>query len=280
MFKSLNADALSIGFSLEDLPALAAANGFAGLDLEMSALLDLAERTSVQEVKDHFSAHGIRPGAWSLSAEPSADDALYEAALDILPRASALAQEIGAPWCATEIRPYSDTRDPAANLEFHIQRLRPVAQVLAAHGCRLGLEFIGPKTLRAGHAYSFISTIEGALDLAARIGTGNVGLLLDAYHWYTSHGDQADLRSLRASDIVYVHVNDAVAGREIDQQLDLERELPGTTGLIDLAGFMHAVAGTGFDGPVAVEPFSATVLAQDPAERIRLAGESLAKIWV
>ncbi len=222
---------------------------------------------------------------WSLPVEPS-DDApsWFAAALEALSGAAALAQALGAPWCATVIRPFSDERDYAANLEFHIQRLRPVAKVLAAHGCRLGLEFIGPKTLRAGHAYSFIATIEGALDLAARIGTGNVGLLVDAYHWYTSLSCRSWRRSvsLRARPTLsHVHVNDAVAvdARSMSNS-DLERELPGATGLIDLVGSMQAVAGTGFDGPVAVEPFSAAVLAQEPAERIRLAGESLAKIWV
>ena len=35
-----------------------------------------------------------------------------------------------------------------------------LAQILAEHGCRLGIEFLGPKTLRTGHPYAFISTRE------------------------------------------------------------------------------------------------------------------------
>jgi sugar phosphate isomerase/epimerase len=186
---------------------------------------------------------------------------------------------LGTPWCATVIRPFSAERDYDANMEFHVARLRPVARILADHGCRLGLEFIGPKTLREGHPYTFISTIGGALDLGAQLGTDNVGLLLDAYHWYTSHATLADIQRLTAADIVYVHVNDAVAGRSIDEQMDLERDLPGATGLIDSAGFLRAVADTGFDGPVAVEPFSEAVLAMEPDERARAAGASLARVW-
>jgi sugar phosphate isomerase/epimerase len=165
-------------------------------------------------------------------------------------------------------------------MEHHARRLRPVAQILADHGCRFGVEFVGPKTVRAGHTHEFIHTIAGALELAERIGTGNVGLLLDCFHWYTSHGTLADLAQLNAAQVVYVHVNDAVSGRSPDEQIDNQRMLAGATGVIDIAGFMQALDRMGFDGPVAVEPFNAALNALPPAERVRQAGESLAKIWV
>jgi len=279
MFRSLNGGALGISLPLDDMLGLAHAASFEGLDLHLPNLLDLAARTSVQDLKDRFGASGVRAGAWSVPVDHGADDASYQAALKALPRAAALAHALGSPWCCTVIRPFSDQWDYAANLEHHVARLRPVAQVLADQGCRLGLEFIGPKTLRVGHAHAFIHTLDEALDLGARLGTGNVGLLLDAYHWYTSHAALQDIQKLSARDIVYVHVNDAVAGRAIDEQLDLERELPGASGLIDGLTFMRTVAGTGFDGPVAVEPFNAAVLGLDPPDRARVACESLARIW-
>ena len=74
----------------------------------------------------------------------------------------------------------------AQNFAFHRDRLRPAAQILADKGISLGLEFLGPKTLRDGKPFEFIHTIEGMLELCDAIGTGNVGLLLDAWHWYTS----------------------------------------------------------------------------------------------
>ena len=47
------------------------------------------------------------------------------------------------------------------------------------------------------------------MDLAAAIGTGNVGLLLDAWHLYTGGGSIDDLDKITAKDVVVVHVNDA-----------------------------------------------------------------------
>ena len=41
----------------------------------------------------------------------------------------------------------------------------------------------------------------------------------------------------------------------VDEQLDDARQLPGTTGVIDLNGFLRALERIGYDGSVAVEAF-------------------------
>ena len=213
MFTSLSTGTLGFSAPLEEALGLARTNGFDGLDLSMGELLRLAGESSIQDVRDRFSMAGVRPGGWGLAVDFRNDDAAYQKSLAELPAQAALAQGLGSPWCSTWILPFSDELDYEANMQRHAERLRPVAQVLADHGCRLGLEFVGPKTQRDGHRYEFIHTIAGALELGERIGTGNTGLLLDCFHWYTAHGTAKDLAGLRAEQVVYVHVNDAVAGR-------------------------------------------------------------------
>ena len=63
------------------------------------------------------------------------------------------------------------------------------------------------------------------------------------------------LKALTPAQVVYVHVNDAPAGVPIDEQMDGVRALPGETGVIDIAGFLKALQGIGYDGPVTPEPF-------------------------
>ncbi len=41
----------------------------------------------------------------------------------------------------------------------------------------------------------------------------------------------------------------------MDRQVDNRRDLPAATGVIDLAGFLQALARIGYDGPIAAEPF-------------------------
>jgi sugar phosphate isomerase/epimerase len=114
-----------------------------------------------------------------------------------------------------------------------------------------------------------------ALELIAAIDRPNVGLLLDCFHWYTSRGTLGQLEGLSAAQVVYVHVNDAPAGVDVDEQLDDVRLLPGASGMIELVGFLRALDRIGYDGPVAVEPFDAALARVPPAERVRLAAESL-----
>ncbi|GCE17079.1 sugar phosphate isomerase/epimerase family protein [Dictyobacter kobayashii] len=279
MFTSLDPGAIGISVSFEEALQLARSNGFEGLDLPLKELLTRARQTSVQEIKERLQEAQLRPGAWGLPVDFRGDEESYQAGLAQLPAYAELAQALGSSRCSTWILPFSDTRDYQANIEFHASRLRPVAQILADHGQRFGLEFVGPKTMRAGHRYEFISTIAGGLELGQQIGTGNTGLLLDSYHWYTAHGSVAEIQQLTNQQVVYVHVNDAPAGRAVDEQLDSERLLPGASGVIDIAGFLQALQSIGYDGPVVVEPFNAEHRALPYAERARATRESLAKIW-
>ncbi len=279
MFTSLNPGTLAFSVPLEEALQLAKDYHFAALDLPLSELWQLAQETSTQGVKDRFEAVSIRPGGWGLPVDFRGSEEVYQAGLAKLPDYAALAQALGSPWCTTWILPFSDELDYSANMELHVRRLRPVAQILADHGCRFGLEFVGPMTMRDGHKYPFISTIDGALELGHLLKTDNTGLLLDCWHWYTSHGTVEDLERLTADQVVYVHVNDAPAGRAIDEQIDNQRLLPGVSGVIDIVGFLQALDHMGYNGPVVAEPFDASLKALAPAERVRLTRESLGKIW-
>src|ERR1700733_8120886 len=55
--------------------------------------------------------------------------------------------------------------------------------------------------------------------------------------------------ALSASQVVYVHVNDAPRGSTVERQLDGVRLLPGGSGVIDLTGFLGAPEAIGYDGP-------------------------------
>ena len=80
-------------------------------------------------------------------------------------------------------------------------------------------------------------------------------MLLDCFHWYTSGGNAEDITHKLKGKVVYVHVNDARAGRTRDEQIDGERALPGDTGVIDNETFLGCLRKINYDGPIAAEPF-------------------------
>jgi sugar phosphate isomerase/epimerase len=276
MFPNLSPGAIGIRADLAGTVELAARHGWAGCDLPVGEAARLAAERSAEEVAAIFAQAGVRPGGWGLPInwrEP-----YDQAALATLGEQAAIAAKLGSTRAYTWLMPASNDRPFRENFAFHVDRLRPVAQVLAEHGCRLGLEFIGPRTLRDSHRYGFIYSPEGMLCLAEAIGP-NVGLLLDCWHWYTAVGAPSDIRALRAEDIVYVHVNDAPEGVTVEQQLDQVRRLPGATGVIDIAGFLQALREIGYDGPVTPEPFDKQLAALPADESCRAARESMHKIW-
>lgn len=233
----------------------------------------------VDAVKKMFADAGVRAGGWGLPVEWRQSEEKWRGDLEGLGRAAKACAAIGAWRCFTWVMPASNERAMDENWQFHIERFKPIAKVLAEHGCRLGLEFIGPKTIRDSHKYPFVWKMKGMLKLARLVGP-NVGLLVDCWHWYTSHGTVEELRGLKADDVVYVHVNDAPVGVEVDRQIDNVRELPGATGVVDIAGFLKALKEIGYDGPVTPEPFKDELktLASDQ-ERLRVVGEGMQKIW-
>lgn len=279
MFTSLNPGTLGFSVPLNKALELAGTYGFEGLDLPMPEINELCQHTSLQEICARFESAHLRPGGWGLPADFRHDEDVYQMGLANLIPYARIAQELGSPWCATWILPFSDQLDYKANMELHVRRLRPIAGILADHGCRLGLEFVGPRTMRQDHRYAFISTIAEALELGNQLGTGNTGLLLDCWHWYTSHGTIDDLKQLTANQVIYVHVNDAPANRAVDEQIDNQRLLPGTSGVIDIAAFLKALDQMKYDGPVVVEPFNAELNALTIAERVKETHASLSRIW-
>ncbi|MCY4146112.1 MAG: sugar phosphate isomerase/epimerase [Chloroflexi bacterium] len=279
MYKTLSPGAIGIhDLSLADSIALAARTGFAGLDFSIDQAAQLADEVGAAGVKALFDEAGLRFGAWGLPVRWQTDD--WEADLAQLPRYAALAAELGADRTSTWCPPASDQRDFATNFAWHVARFQPIAAALAEHGIRFGIEFIGPQTLRPAHKHAFIYAMEGMLELTAALGTGNVGLLLDAWHLYTSGGAVDDLDKISNADIVNVHVNDAPLNLQMHEYIDDDRRLPLETGVLPLRDFMRKLADLEYDGPVTPEPFSARLNAMDDGQQAaQITAESMNQLW-
>jgi sugar phosphate isomerase/epimerase len=157
------------------------------------------------------------------------------------------------------------------------KRLRLCAQILGAYGIRLGLEFVGPHHLRTHWKNPFIWTVEETLDWIKAIGEPNVGLLYDAYHWYTNELTVADIEALSADQIVHVHINDA-PDIPVADVLDDGRLYPGE-GVIDLAGFLRALYAIGYQGSVTQEILTAEPPSDSPEVLLARSQAGFTKVY-
>lgn len=272
MFRNLSPGAVGVQLPPDELLPAAAAAGFEGVDPILSR--------PAADMTELFAAHGLQIGAMGLPVNFRSDEAAFQKGLQALPSAAANAQAVGCTRCATWLAPASDELTYAENFDLHVRRLRPVAMILADHGIRFGLEFVGPKTSRQSKGYEFVHRLDQALELCEAVGVANMGLLLDAWHWYTSGGTVEELRTLADEQIVQVHVNDAPEGIAVDQQVDNVRALPGATGVIDITSFLGALQAIGYSGPVTPEPFCAELRDMPPRDALRTVGDAMQNIWI
>lgn len=270
----------SIGVKANQLETIQYAHSF-GYEAVQPFGDELAGMSDSQrnEVAAQMKQYKLVWGQSGLLVDFRKDEDLFRKDLAGLPAVAAALQKAGANRVGTWISPNHDTLPYLANLKQHAARLRDVARILGDHGQRLGLEYVGPKTLWTAKRFPFIHSMAEMRELLAEIGRPNVGFVLDSWHWYTAGETVADLRTLQNSEIVCIDLNDAPAGIPVDQQIDSKREIPLATGVIDTAAFLNALAHLDCDAPVRCEPFNAALRAKRKEEILSLVAESMRRAF-
>jgi sugar phosphate isomerase/epimerase len=252
----------------------AAAYGFAAVDTSASGLIH--QLGSLDAAKQYLDDHHVQLGSIGLSVEWRGTDDQFRDGLAQFVRDSEAAASLGCQRCCTYVLPSTDLK-PAPFMTAATKRLRVCAEILEAYGIRLGLEFVGPHHLRTRWANPFIWTMQETLDWIDAIGRPNVGLLLDAYHWYTNEMSVDELYKLRVDQIVHVHINDA-PDVPVAEVLDNGRLYPGE-GVIDLTGFLGALRKIGYTGPITQEILTAAPPEQSLEELLERSKRGFDKVF-
>lgn len=239
--------------------------GFEGVDPDPGYFSQLSD-DELRKLGDELKAKNLKLGAAGLPVEFRRDEATFSEALKKLPSAAKVLEKAGVWRVSTWILSFSDELSYLQNFRTHAYRLRACAQVLKDHGQHLGLEYVGPKTSWRSGKHPFVHTLSEIKELIAAIGTGNVGVQLDSYHWFNAEETEEDLLTLRNEDVITVDLNDAPAGIPLEKQVDLSRELPVATGVIPVKIFLDALRKIGYDGPIQAEPFNAALRAMPREE--------------
>jgi len=248
----------SIGVSVKsqkELNELAAKHGFESVEPRGEELAGM-NADQVEFILGDRDSKKLVWAATGLPVEFRKDETTFRDGLAKLPSIAEALQNAGAKRIGTWLMPSHDELTYNENFKQHADRLREVAKILADHDIRLGLEYVGTQLLLVKGRYPFLHTLAETRELIEAIGTGNVGLVLDTWHWWTANDTVEDLLSLKNEEVVSVDLNDAPKGLEKRDQLDNARELPAATGVIDVASFVKALIRIGYDGPIRPEPFN------------------------
>lgn len=240
--------------SLDPYLDIAHAAGYQWVDVLDTWIEAAIEAEGFGAVRGAFESRALQLASFGLPVNFHGEEAVFQADLAKLPMFAERRLTLGATRCCTWLWPSVDEK-PAQYASRLATRFRACADILAAYGIRLGLEFVGPHHLR-NKKYPFVQNLSDLLPFLEAIGASNVGILMDSYHCYTADVKMEELLALKAHQIVHVHMNDT-SEAPADAH-DGRRLLPGD-GRIDLASFLQALYNIGYSGPV-----SAEVLHQEP----------------
>ena len=269
--------------------------GTIGINVNTYELLDLAiknkfesiyplindlKKMSNMELSDYLDKMASNSISFDVSILPvdfSQTDSVFNDGIKVLKDYCKVMRKIDSVGFCRWIMPTSNNLTYLKNFKIHKERLKECAKIIGDNDMKLGLEFVGPKTLMARDQFSFIRTINELRELISEIDERNVGYQLDTFHLYCANHSIEDLRFLNKDDIIMCQLNDAVNGRTRDEQIDLERDLPGKTGLIDTAPFLNFLQEVGYDRTVSAEPFNKDLNKMNNDEAAKTTYDSIKK---
>ena len=272
--------------------------GTVGINVNTNELLDLAiknkfesiyplindlKKMSTMELSDYLDKMASNSISFDVSILPvdfSQTDSVFNNGIKVLKDYCKVMRKIDSVGFCRWIMPTSNNLTYLKNFKIHKERLKECAKIIGDNDMKLGLEFVGPKTLMARDQFSFIRTINELRELISEIDERNVGYQLDTFHLYCANHSIEDLRFLNKDDIIMCQLNDAVKGRTRDEQIDLERNLPGKTGLIDTAPFLNFLQEVGYDRTVSAEPFNKDLNKMNNEEAAKITYDSIKNSFV
>jgi sugar phosphate isomerase/epimerase len=259
---SLNPGVIGVNLSQMQLVETASSLGFEAI-VPMTAEISAMSGSQIESLLGKMSALELTWDAAGLPIDFRNDEVVFSQGLMRLPEVGAALKSVGVDRMSTWIMPTHDKYTYRKNFEVHVRRISQMADILNKYGIKLGLEYVGPKTLMSAQRYSFIRSMKEVQELLKEINKPNVGIQLDSFHWFCAGETTEDILNLDKDLIITCDLNDAKIGKTADQQLDWERELPGHSGLIDIAAFLGALQSIGYDGSIRAEPFNESLNKMD-----------------
>ncbi|MCU0229078.1 MAG: sugar phosphate isomerase/epimerase [Bryobacterales bacterium] len=270
MYLSLNRSLLAgKQVNWHDFCALAHYHGYPGVDLDLGPAMG----EGVEATRDLLASRSLRAAVAGCPVNFREDEAKFQDTLRALPDAARFCAAIGCPRMVTWV--LSSYDQPKTEMwTLLTRRFGAIAKVLADHGMRFGLEYLGPLHIRTAKPHMFAYTMAEFLTLAADCGP-NVGILFDTWHWHHAGDTLDDIRKAGKSLIVHVHANDAPKLPPAEIR-DSERLFCGE-GVIPLRDVFRTLREIGYQDAVSPEVLGRGIKQMPLEEGVRLGFQTTAQ---
>jgi sugar phosphate isomerase/epimerase len=253
MFKNLSPDAIGIFGRQGEMLEIALTHRFQGLEIDITEVTKRAKAASVAQACKYLASARVTIGGFELPVRWAADETHFKNDLAQIGTLLDVCKAIGADRCYTTVRPTCDDRPMHENFQFHVDRLRKVAEAIAPAELKLGLTILPAPADRKDGGFEFIHQVDPLLLLISNVQKPNIGLLLDTWAWTVGGGDVEKLRTFRGDQIVSVRLADMPAEADIANIQPQQKILPAVDGgVIDNVAYLGVLDELGYQGPVAV----------------------------
>lgn len=181
-----------------------------------------------------------------------------------------IAQAIGCPTIVVVPSPLPD-RDLSWSdvLAEYIKVLRDLSDIARTHHVKLSFEFLG-------FGWCSVRTPRAAYEIIQKVDRDNVGLTIDAAHFYGGGGLMSELDQLDPKSVFAFHLDD-LEDTPKEAISDGTRLLPGL-GVIPLDEICAHLKGIGYSGSCSIELFRPEYWKWDPQELAIKARKATIKI--
>lgn len=244
--------------------------GYKALELWAAKVDRYLEDHSVEELKALLDDHNVAPMTFNSIEFIAFRGDEFEQIKARCRQLSQLAQAIGCPSVAVIPSPSPTWETPWETIVAeHVAALQALSDIAGEYGIKLAFEFIG----FGGFS---VRTPRGAWEIIQRAGRDNIGMVVDAAHFYVGGGLLGEIEQLDPNYIYAFHLDDT-EDKPKEEYTDAVRLLPGL-GVIPLDDICARLKGIGFDGACSIELFRPEYWEWDPMEVAVKAREAALKV--
>jgi 2-keto-myo-inositol isomerase len=255
---------------LETDVSITAGAGFKALEVWTEKMDRYLKAKSLDDLIALFVDHSVKPLALNsieFIAFRGSEYAQIQARLQELGR---IAQAIGCPTIVVVPSPL-----PARDLSWpdvvneYVQVLRNLSEIASQYNVRLSFEFLG-------FGWCSVRTPRAAFEIVQKCDRDNVGMTVDAAHFYGGGGLISELDQLDPNRIFAFHLDD-LEDTPKEAITDATRLLPGF-GVVPLDDICAHMKQIGYDGSCAIELFRPEYWDWDPQQLAIRAREAAFKV--
>jgi len=255
---------------LETDVTVSAQAGFKALEVWAAKMERYLANHSLDDLKALFVNHSVMPltlNSIEFIAFRGSEYAQIQARLHELGKIS---QAIGCPTVVVVPSPTPDREMMWERIVDEYARvLRDLSDIARLYNVKLSFEFLG-------FGWCSVRTPRAAFEIIQKVDRDNVGLTVDAAHFYGGGGLMSELDRLDPQRVFAFHLDD-LEDTPKDAITDGTRLLPGL-GVVPLDDICARLKRIGYDGPCSIELFRPEYWNWDPQELAIKAREAALKV--